>query len=321
MTLAELSAAAWAVPSWLVGVFVVAWGCIWASFVNVVIYRVPRDESIVHPGSHCPACGAPVRAFDNIPVVSWALLRGKARCCGARISPRYAVVELIGGALALGVYEATVRPLDGATTLLHAGAVFLSGFALAMALLAAAFIDAEHMYLPDTITLGGTLFGLATPGLRGLGWLDAAEGAAAGFIGVWLPFIVGYKAIRGRVGMGLGDAKLVMLAGAWFGWPAVPFVLFAGAVQATLAAAVVLLVRGKIEEPESIRLDREEIEQAAAAGDAEAQRALEEDPLAKPPEEGVLAARLPFGPFLCIAVIEWMLGENAIRYFLRSIGT
>jgi leader peptidase (prepilin peptidase)/N-methyltransferase len=301
--------------------FVVAWGCIWASFVNVVIYRVPRDESIVHPGSRCPACGAPVRSFDNVPVLSWVVLRGKARCCGARISPRYAVVELIGGALALGVYESTIRSLDAGTSVTHAAAVFLSGFALAMALLAAAFIDAEHMYLPDTITLGGTIFGLATPGLRGLGWLDAAEGAAIGFFGVWLPFIVGYKAIRGRVGMGLGDAKLVMLAGAWFGWPAVPFVLFAGAAQATLAAGAMLLLRGKIEEPESIRKDREEIERAAAAGDADAKRALEEDPLAKPPEEGVLAARLPFGPFLCLAIIEWMLGEDVIRYFLFSIGT
>ena len=215
--------------------------------------------------------------------------------------------RLIGGVLALGVYEATVRPLDGGTTVLHAASVFLSGFALAMALLAAAFIDAEHMYLPDTITIGGTLFGLATPSLRGLGWIDVGLGAAVGFVGVWLPFIVGYKALRGRVGMGLGDAKLVMLAGAWFGWPAVPFVLFAGAAQATLGAGVLLLVRGKIEEPESIRRDREEIERAAAAGDHEAQRALEEDPLAKAPDDGILAARLPFGPFLCIAVIEWML--------------
>lgn len=313
MTLAELAAAPWAVPAALVRVFAVAWGCIWGSFVNVVIHRVPRELNIAHPGSHCPACGAPVRAIDNVPVLSWLLLRGRARCCGARISPRYVVVELMGGLLALAVYEVAVRPLAADTTVGHAAAIFLADFALAMSLLAAAFIDAEHMYLPDTITLGGTLFGVATPGLRGLSFADAISGAALGFLGVWLPFIVGYKALRGRTGMGLGDAKLVMLAGAWFGWPGAAFAVFAGAVQATLAAGVVLLARGKIEEPESVRRDREEIERAAAAGDLEAKRAIEEDPLATAPAEGILAARLPFGPFLCVAIIEWMLAGSWIR--------
>jgi leader peptidase (prepilin peptidase) / N-methyltransferase len=316
MTLTEIASAAsqgGAVPVWLARVFVVAWGCIWGSFVNVVIYRVPRELNIAHPGSSCPTCGAPVRAFDNVPVVSWLLLRGRARCCGARISPRYVVVELLSGLLALAIFEVAVRPLEAGVSVVHAGAVFLADFALAMALLAASFIDAEHMYLPDAITVGGTLFGLATPGLRGLTWPDALLGAAIGFLGVWLPFIIGYKALRGRPGMGLGDAKLVMLAGAWFGWPGVVFSVFAGAVQATLAAGTLLLVRGKIEEPESVRRDREEIAQAAAAGDLEAKRAIDEDPLATPPAEGFMAARLPFGPFLCIAIIEWMLAGSALK--------
>jgi leader peptidase (prepilin peptidase)/N-methyltransferase len=182
-----------------------------------------------------------------------------------------------------------------------------------MALVAAAFIDAEHMYLPDAVTIGGALFGLATPALRGMTFYDALLGAGVGFVGVWLPFIVVYKAIRGRVGMGLGDAKLVMLAGAWFGWPGVTFAIFAGAVQASLAALVVLLARGKIEEPESVRRDREELQLAVAAGDEEAKRALEEDPLAMAPAEGIMAARLPFGPFLCIAILEWMLAGQWIQ--------
>jgi leader peptidase (prepilin peptidase) / N-methyltransferase len=316
MTLAEIAAAAsrgGSVPVWLVRVFVVAWGCIWGSFVNVVIHRVPRELNIAYPGSSCPACGAPVRAIDNVPVVSWLLLRGRARCCGAQISPRYVVVELLSGLLALAIFEVAVRPLDAGTSVVHAGALFLADFALAMALLAASFIDAEHMYLPDAITIGGTLFGLATPGLRGLTWPDALLGAAIGFLGVWLPFIVAYKALRGRPGMGLGDAKLVMLAGAWFGWPGAVFSVFAGAIQATLAAGTTLLVRGKIEEPESVRRDREAIAQAAAAGDLEAKRAIDEDPLATAPADGVLAARLPFGPFLCIAIIEWMLAGSSLR--------
>jgi leader peptidase (prepilin peptidase) / N-methyltransferase len=298
---------------WTVRALAFAWGCLWGSFVNVVVYRVPRGLSVVRPGSHCPACSAPVRAFDNVPVVSWVLLRGHARCCGARISPRYVVVEVLGGVLSLGVAEATARNLPGDSSLGHAAAVFLAGFALAMALMAAAFIDAEHMFLPDGITLGGTLFGLATPALRGLGWADVAIGAAAGFFGVWLPFIVLYRVVRGRDGMGLGDAKLVMLAGAWFGWMGAAFALFAGALQATVAALFILLVRGKIEEPDAVRADREELEQAAAGGDVEARKILDEDPLGRPPEDGIMAARMPFGPFLCLATIEWLLAGDWIR--------
>ncbi|MGA7118956.1 MAG: prepilin peptidase [Polyangiaceae bacterium] len=313
MTLAEFIAGPWAVPPWELRAFAFAWGAVWGSFVNVVIHRVPRELSVVRPGSHCPACGAPLRATDNVPVVSWLLLRGKARCCGARISPRYVVVELLGGLLALAVFEIVLRSLPGDATLAHAACVFLADFGLAMALLAAAFIDAEHMYLPDAVTLGGTIFGLATPALRGLGWLDTLFGAAVGFLGVWLPFIVGYKALRGRAGMGLGDAKLVMLAGAWFGWPAVLFVVFAGALQATVAAGVVLLLRGKIEEPESVRSDREALIRAAERGDEDARRAIEEDPLGTAPAEGILAARLPFGPFLCVAILEWMLAGTWIQ--------
>jgi leader peptidase (prepilin peptidase) / N-methyltransferase len=303
MTLRELDLA-----PWLVRVFAFVWGCLWASFLNVVIYRVPRGLSVVRPASRCPGCGAPIRAYDNIPVLSWVILGGKARCCKTRVSPRYVAVELLGGVLALGIVEVAVLPLPGGTSLLHAGALFLADLALALALVAAAFIDLSHMYLPDAITLGGTLFGLLTPGLRDLTWTDALLGAGIGFVGVWLPFVVGYQAIRGRAGMGLGDAKLVMLAGAWFGWPGAAFALFGGALQATFTAIAVLLVHGRIDEPEAVKADREELQRAAAAGDAEAAEALADDPLGTAPEEGVMAARMPFGPFLCLGIIEWMLG-------------
>jgi leader peptidase (prepilin peptidase)/N-methyltransferase len=308
MTLRELD-----LDPWLLRGFAFVFGSLWGSFLNVVIYRVPRGMSVVRPASHCPGCGAPVRAFDNIPLLSWVILRGKARCCGARVSPRYVAVELLGGVLALGIAHVVVLPLPPSTGVLHAAAIFLSDLGLALALVAAAFIDLSHMYLPDAITLGGTLFGLATPGLRDLGYGDAFLGAVAGGLGVWLPFIVGYQAIRGRPGMGLGDVKLVMLAGAWFGWPGAAFALFAGAFQASLAAAVLLLVHGRIEEPEAVRADREELQRAAAEGDQEAAEALAEDPLGTAPEEGLMAARMPFGPFLCLAIIEWMLAGDWIR--------
>jgi leader peptidase (prepilin peptidase) / N-methyltransferase len=308
MTLRDLDLA-----PWLVGVFAFVWGSLWGSFLNVVIYRVPRGMSVVRPASHCPGCGAAIRPLDNVPILSWLVLGGRARCCGVRVSPRYVAVEVLGGLVALGIVQVVIRPLPGDTTLVHAGAIFLADLALAQALIAAAFIDLSHMFLPDSITIGGTLFGLATPGLRGLGWSDALLGAGVGLVGVWLPFIVGYGALRGRPGMGLGDAKLVMLAGAWFGWPGAAFALFAGALQATLGAIVVLLVHGRIEEPEAVRQDRAELRRAADQGDTEALAALAADPLATPPDEGLMAARMPFGPFLCLAIIEWMLGGEWIR--------
>ena len=315
MTLRELDLA-----PWLVRVFAFVWGCLWASFVNVVVYRVPRGMSVVRPGSHCPGCGAAVRALDNIPVLSWVLLGGRARCCGVRISPRYVVVELLGGVMALAIADVVAAELPGGATLFHAAAIFLADLALALALMAAAFIDLSHMFLPDVITIGGTLFGLATPGLRDLTWFDALLGAAVGFGGVWFPFVFAYQALRGRPGMGLGDAKLVMLAGAWFGWPGAAFALFAGALQATVVAILVVLVRGRIEEPEAVRADRDELHRAAAEGDAEAIQALAEDPLATAPGEGFMAARLPFGPFLCLAIIEWMLGRDWIWERLTFLG-
>jgi len=289
---------------------------LWGSFVNVVIYRAPRGMSVIRPGSHCPNCGAPVAAFDNIPIVSWLILRGRARCCGVRISPRYAVVELLGAALGLAVGELVLTTVPEHASLAYAGAVFVADFSLAMALPAAAFIDAAHMYLPDPITLGGAVLGLATTSLRDRTWQSSLLGAIVGFVVVWLPLVVGYKALRGRSGMGLGDAKLVMLAGAWFGWQGAMFALFAGAFQASLAAVALLSLHGKIEEPSAVREDRAALQQAAATGDREAQQALEEDPLASEPGEGLMAARLPFGPFLCLATIEWMLGEQWLREHL-----
>src|SRR5271166_2974487 len=153
--------------------FAFAWGAVWGSFVNVVIHRVPRDMSVVRPASHCPGCGKPLAGWDNGPIFSWLFLRGRARCCGVRVSPRYAVVEAASGLIAVAVLEAVIFALPPETTAFHAATVFLADFGLAMGLVAAAFIDLEHMYLPDPITVGGTLIGIATPGLRGLTWLDA----------------------------------------------------------------------------------------------------------------------------------------------------
>jgi leader peptidase (prepilin peptidase) / N-methyltransferase len=298
-------------PPLFLRVFAVAFGLIWGSFLNVVIYRVPRGMSVVRPASHCPACGKPIRAWDNVPVFGYLLLRGKARCCGARLSPRYPLVEAIGGVLSLAILERIVFRLEPETPLLRALAIYVADLALALGLTAAAFIDLEHMILPDAITIGGAVLGVATASLRGMRFHEALIGALAGFVVVWLPFVVIYPRLRGKVGMGLGDAKLLMLAGAWFGWPGAIFVMGAGAVQGTLGVLLMLLFRGKIEEPEAVTREREEIRAELAAMSpedrAEAEKELAEDPLAEEAGEGLGQARMTFGPFLVLATIECLL--------------
>ncbi len=313
-------------PPWFFRVFAAAFGLIWGSFLNVVIYRVPRGKSVVRPGSSCPACGKPIRAWHNIPLLGYLVLRGKAHCCGVKLSPRYPLVEAIGGILAIAILEAVVFRLGPTTTVARGLAVFVADLALVLALTAAAFIDLEHMYLPDTITMGGAVLGLATSSFRGLSFLDSLLGAAVGFGIVWLPFNVLYSKIRGKVGMGMGDAKLLALAGAWFGWGGALFVLGAGAIQGTIATIGVLLFRGKIEEPEAVRREREEIQKELSAMSpeerAEAEKELAEDPLAEEAGEGVGQARIAFGPFLILATIECLLlGRDVLGSYLAWIDT
>jgi leader peptidase (prepilin peptidase) / N-methyltransferase len=306
------------VPPWFLRTFAVAFGLIWGSFINVVIYRVPLGMSVIRPPSHCPGCGRPVAAYDNIPIISYIGLAGRARCCNVRLSPRYPLVELIGGAISLAIVERVLLPMQWAP-IGQTLAVYAADFALSMALVAGAFIDAEHMYLPDSITIGGAILGLATATLRGLSWKESLFGAIVGFIAIWLPFIVVYKWIRGRVGMGLGDAKLIMLAGAWFGWVGIVFALLAGAIQGTLTALAIILAKGKIEEPEAVVRDREELQRAAAEGDEEAKRAIAEDPLAVPQAEGIGQARLPFGPFLILGILEFLLAGDQIASWYEQL--
>lgn len=300
--------------------FVFAFGLLWGSFLNVVIYRVPRDMSVVRPGSHCPACGKPIHAYDNLPVLSYLVLRGRARCCGARMSPRYPLVELIGGFLSLAVFEVLVlRALPGSTPVGRAAAIYGANFSLCLGLVAAAFIDAEHMFLPDSITIGGAVLGVVTATLRGLPITDALVGAAMGFLGVYVPFIFLYQRLLGRTGMGLGDAKLLALAGAWFGWTGALFVLFAGAIQGSLFALFARLTGIEMQLPEAVLEDLAELKKAAEAGDEEAKKALEDDPLAED-GEGPPRARIPFGPFLILAILEWLFAADWLRAtFLTSL--
>jgi len=301
-------------------------GLVFGSFLNVVVYRLPRGLNVAWPGSSCPACGKPIAGYNNLPVLSWLLLLGRARCCGVKISPRYPLIEAIGGLYAYAIVTTQTLTLPTDTSIALAGTLFFCHLALGLSLVAAAFIDLEHLYLPDVLTFGGIGLGLLSLPLRhNIDWKASLLGAAVGFLVVWLPFDVLYRLIRGRVGMGLGDAKLVMLAGVWFGWQGALFTLLAGAVQGSIIILTVFLVRGKVDEPEAVKLEREtarlELEKADGAEREQLEALLLKDPvLAQPAAEGLGQSMVPFGPFLVLALIEYQLfGNDVIFPFLFDV--
>lgn len=212
-----------------------AYGLVLGSFLNVVIHRVPRGMSLVVPRSHCPACGSLVRWFDNLPVLSWLLLRGKCRRCGARISLRYPLVELASGVLMAAVVARFGVTVAGAAALV-----------LGALLLVLALIDLEHFLLPDVLTLPGIVIGLLFSWAGGLArpW-DAMLGAA---LGAALPYavIVVYRLVRGVEGMGLGDVKFLAMIGAFLGWQGALLTLCLGACAgAVVGIGLVIAGRGK----------------------------------------------------------------------------
>lgn len=292
-------------PPWMIRLYAAVFGLLVGSFLNVVIARLPRGESVVTPGSHC-VCGKPIKPWDNIPIVSWLILRARARCCGAPISIRYPIVEAIGGAVVLAIFEVEVVQQAGHAHALPLIARAFVDASLSLALVAAAFIDLDHMYLPDPITIGGTIVAIASAGLRPeQGYVASMIGAAAGFLAIWLPFIVGWRLLRGQAGMGLGDAKLLALFGAWLGGAGIFFALFAASFQGIAATLVVMARHGEVKEPDSVVAEREA---ALAAGEP----LDDDDPLAKPPESGLGKARIPFGPFLILGALEFLLLRSTL---------
>ena len=226
-------------------------GAIIGSFLNVVIHRVPREESVAFPASHCPSCDAAIRPYDNIPVVSWAVLRGRCRSCRAPISARYPAVELLTGVLFALTY------------LLHSGLTLSLPFDLAFvaALVALVFIDAEHMLLPNVITYPGAALALVAravvPNLYGVAslgggetpaWLLSLVGAALGAIaGGGFLWLVGWlwERARGVEAMGLGDVKMMLMVGAYLGWPLTLLTIFVGVLTGSLAGVGAMLRRGE----------------------------------------------------------------------------
>ncbi|HEV7668099.1 MAG TPA: prepilin peptidase [Thermoanaerobaculia bacterium] len=206
-------------------------GLLVGSYLNVVIYRLPRRLSTVLPRSRCPACGTQIRPYDNIPVFAFLWLRGRCRTCGVRIGWRYPAIEALTGALFVASAIKFGLSLD---------ALVAAAFCAAMVVLAS--IDAEHYLLPDRITLPGIAIGLAVqPWLRGPGLLSAAIGAAAG-AGV-LTFVWGvWYLIRREHGMGFGDVKMLAMIGAFLGLRSMGVALFVAVLAGALCGLALLAV-------------------------------------------------------------------------------
>jgi leader peptidase (prepilin peptidase)/N-methyltransferase len=187
-------------------------GLIVGSFVTVVAHRVPRGESVVGPRSRCPACGTQIAAYDNVPVFSWLLLRGRARCCGVAISPRYPLTELCLGAL----YAATVLVLWGDGAEIALGLVFVT------TLLAVTLTDLEQRIIPNKILLVAAVLGAAIAALGDPGSLPERAIAAAAAGGLLFLAALAYPR-----GMGLGDVKLAAVMGLFLGRNVAPAILVA----------------------------------------------------------------------------------------------
>jgi len=190
----------------LFSVIAFVFGLVVGSFLNVVVHRIPRGESVVVGRSKCPACGGMIAWYDNVPLLSYAALGGKCRKCRSRISPRYPLIEFISGSIAaLAVW------------FLGAGAEALSAFVFFELLLAITVIDWKHRIIPDALSLGGTVLGVAAAPLREITFADSLLGALAGG-GILFAVSVGYRAVRKAEGMGGGDVKLMAMIGAFLGW-------------------------------------------------------------------------------------------------------
>jgi leader peptidase (prepilin peptidase)/N-methyltransferase len=212
-------------------------GLIIGSFLNVCIYRLPREKSIVFPPSSCPGCGEPISPRDNIPVISYLLLAGKCRRCGQKISLRYPAVELLNGLL----YTAVIY---------HFGIGWHLPLLLAFvsAMIVVTFIDLDFQIIPDVITLPGALIGLAAshfllpdPFTRYslLGFVDSLIGLLAGFGSFYL------IALLSRGGMGGGDVKMMAMVGAFMGWKGVFLTTLIGSLAGSLVGIALMIFKGK----------------------------------------------------------------------------
>jgi leader peptidase (prepilin peptidase)/N-methyltransferase len=217
-------------PFYFIEFFVFIFGLCIGSFLNVCIFRLPASQSIARPRSRCPECGNFIASYDNIPVFSYLLLKGRCRQCGIKIGLRYPTVELLGGLFALAVF---LKFGLSAESLIY--------FAFISCLLVATFIDLDHRIIPDVITLPGIPFFFAASfALPDMTYKTALTGILIGggslFLVAWI-----YNLLTKKEGMGGGDIKLLAMMGALIGWKGVLFTIFVSSLVGTLSGLAVML--------------------------------------------------------------------------------
>lgn len=257
-------------------ILAVAWGASIGSFLNVCIYRIPEDLSVIKPDSRCPTCEHPIAWRHNIPIFSYFFLRGKCAYCGARFSPRYALVEILVAILFLLVwlkFDLTMGPRPLGLVPITSIALVPVYCLVVMGLVLGTFVDFDHMIIPDRVTLGGIVCGLIASALvpslhgetsivRSLMW--SGIGAAAGWGLLWGVAMLG-EFIFKKEAMGFGDVKLMGAIGAFFGWEAILFTVMLSSLAGSVVGISFILL-GKKE----------------------------------------LQSRIPYGPYLSLAALLWM---------------
>lgn len=227
-----------------VSLIVFVFGAMVGSFLNVCIVRLPKEESIVSPPSHCPHCQNPISFYDNIPFVSYLILRGRCRSCAAEISPRYFLVELLMASLAVTLWSR-----------FGLGLGFAVNFILVAALLVITFVDLDVRIVPDVISLPGIGLGLIASLIQYQWPVDRMTSLPSPMSSL-LGIIVGggslllvawtYQFFTGTEGMGGGDIKLLAMIGAFLGWPSIPVTLFFASLTGS-AVGLIFMVRKRVD--------------------------------------------------------------------------
>ncbi len=327
-------------------VYAFVWGAIWGSFLNVVIWRLPRRQNLSRPPSHCPSCETPIAWYDNVPLVSWLVLRGRCRACRTSISVRYPLVELLVAVLSTLLWWHVSRLAPASAPLQVMAVPFLLHFVFMLLLVSIAFIDLDLTIIPHRLTFPAMAWGVIGALLlpKAEGWqhyfpavdiVDSVLGLALG-AGIIALIIVSYRAIRGHDGMGWGDATLLAAIGANLGMASLLFVILFASFQGVIAALVFAAIdraRGVTSGGEGSALIRgahtdeyweqhplahlydgdQAAEQGAQANDDPARPAGDATAAAADApstgdadDDGFLMQGLPFGPFLALAAIEYI---------------
>ncbi|MEO0794954.1 MAG: prepilin peptidase [Verrucomicrobiota bacterium] len=314
---------------WFFAFWAFVFGACWGSFMNVVIYRVPAGKSVVKPGSHCYACNTPIKWYDNLPILSWFILRGKARCCGAPFSVRYALIEALTGGLYMWTW-----------IIYHEHFMVVAILWLFIALMiGGAFVDFDTQLLPNLFTVWGLVIGFLLsfffPELHGqsgsgdpmlLEQLRSAALSATGAVvgtGVILWIAMLAEVALRKEAMGFGDVLFMGCIGAFIGWKGAIFSIFGGALLGTAVVIPLMLVNsilgtnltpGKTSNPVDENSDNPEEATAKKAVEAEvADESQENAESTDAKEDGDgdeelgIGVAIPFGPWLALGALVYLL--------------